>query len=371
MSTLRLENVEKIYRKGVGFTQVEAVNGVDLNVKDGEFIVILGPSGAGKTVLLRLIAGLEGTDKGDIYIGGELINDLPPGDRNVAMVFQDYALYPHMNAFENIAFGLRNLKIPEEIIRKKIDEVAEFLKIKHLLGRMPKTLSGGEKQRVALGRAIVKSPRVFLMDEPLANLDAKLRREMQMELRKIHQKLKVTTLYVTHDQAEAMTLGERIAVMHQGKIFQVDAPNSLYQHPKNKFIASFVGEPSTNFFEASLIEKEGVLLADTGDFVLPLPDGVAEMILKNSSGPDISLGFRPEDISVSPKQDSRKENIFSAKVEGFHAIGSFNLVHLNFGQNLATVLSLGINVKLGDFVFASFNVDKMHVFDTRNGETIV
>src|SRR6201994_140370 len=250
MAEVALRNVVKRY------DEVEAVRSISLDIPDNEFVVLVGPSGCGKSTTLRMIAGLEEVTAGDIYIGGEIVNDRPPKDRDIAMVFQNYALYPHMTAYENMAFGLKLRKFSKAEIRQRVENAARILDITELLERRPKALSGGQRQRVAMGRAIVRNPKVFLFDEPLSNLDAKLRVQMRTEIKRVHQKVKTTTVYVTHDQVEAMTLADRVVVMHNGKIEQIGAPNELYHHPKTRFVAGFIGSPAMNFIPARL-EQNG------------------------------------------------------------------------------------------------------------------
>ena len=257
MSKVVLKGVEKQYPNGF-----KAVHGIDLDIKDGEFMVFVGPSGCAKSTTLRMIAGLEEITGGEVYIGDKLVNDVPPKDRGIAMVFQNYALYPHMTVYENMAFGLKLKKTPKEEIDKRVKEAAEKLEITELLDRKPKEMSGGQRQRVALGRAIVRKPEVFLFDEPLSNLDAKLRVSMRVRITQLHQELKTTMIYVTHDQVEAMTMGDRITVMKSGRIMQVDTPLNLYQYPANKFVAGFIGSPTMNLVEGTVIEKEGKIFVD-------------------------------------------------------------------------------------------------------------
>src|ERR1700719_2347669 len=250
MAEVSLRNVVK------RFDDVDVVRNISLDIPDNEFVVLVGPSGCGKSTTLRMIAGLEEITAGDIYIGGEVVNDLPPKDRDIAMVFQNYALYPHMSVFENMSFGLKLRKFPKEEIRKRVDHAARILDITELLDRKPKALSGGQRQRVAMGRAIVRNPKVFLFDEPLSNLDAKLRVQMRTEIKRVHQKVRTTTVYVTHDQVEAMTLADRVVVMHHGKIEQIGTPNDLYHAPLTRFVAGFIGSPAMNFLPCRLEESD-------------------------------------------------------------------------------------------------------------------
>ena len=280
------------------FGEVDAVKDLSIDIADKEFLVFVGPSGCGKTTSLRLLAGLEEIDEGDIYIGDTLVNDILPKDRDIAMVFQNYALYPHMNVYDNLSFALKLRHVSKSDIDKSVHEAASILGIDRLLQRKPKQLSGGERQRVALGRAIVRHPQVFLMDEPLSNLDAKLRVQTRAELIKLHERLQATFVYVTHDQVEAMTMGSRIAVMEGGLLQQVDTPQYLYDAPENMFVAGFIGSPSMNFFDATLVGSEDELAVETKAFRLPIPPELLPA-LKPHLGKEVSLGLRPEDIYVA------------------------------------------------------------------------
>ncbi len=291
MAEVRLENVSKIYPNNV-----VAVKDATFEVEDGEFMVLLGPSGCGKTTTLRMIAGLEDVTSGYIYIDNKLVNDVPPKDRDIAMVFQNYALYPHMTVYENMAFGLKLRKYPKSEIDKRVKEAAKILGIEHLLDRKPKELSGGQRQRVAVGRAIVRNPKVFLFDEPLSNLDAKFRVQMRTEISKLHQKLSATMIYVTHDQIEAMTMGDRIVVMKDGIIQQIDTPLNLYNLPKNKFVAGFIGSPSMNFLDGKIIHEDGLKFVENNNGLkLSIPQEFYDK-LKNYVDRPIILGIRPEHI---------------------------------------------------------------------------
>ena len=300
MADLRLSHIYKVYDSGQ--KAVKAVNDFSIDIKDKEFIVFVGPSGCGKSTTLRMIAGLEKITAGDLFIGDTLVNDVEPKDRDIAMVFQNYALYPHMTVYENLAFGLRNRHVPEDVIKEKVLEAAKILDIEEYLDRKPKAMSGGQRQRVALGRAIVRDPKVFLLDEPLSNLDAKLRAQMRTEITKLHKKLKTTFIYVTHDQVEAMTMGSRIVVMKLGYTQQIDTPMNLYNHPANKFVAGFIGTPQMNFFDVTLKrnkDKVVVKFAD-GTSTLELPyekvSKINDDYLKGNK--KVILGARPEHISL-------------------------------------------------------------------------
>ena len=316
MVNVRLEKVTK------RFGDVIAVNKVSFEVKDKEFFVLLGPSGCGKTTTLRCIAGLEKVDDGDIYIGDEVVNDLPPKDRDVAMVFQTYALYPHMKVYDNIAFPLKMRKIPKNVIKEKVKRTAELLRIAHLLDRKPAQISGGEAQRVALGRAIVREPKVFLMDEPLSNLDAKLRIYMRAELKRIQKDIGVTTVYVTHDQIEAMTMADKIAIMNFGNLQQVGSPREIYDHPTNMFVAGFIGTPPMNFLDCTLIEKDGSYFLDSGEFILSISHDIGRIVREKATGSELILGIRPEDISLEKKQTH--EEVIKSEVYITEPLGDHN-----------------------------------------------
>jgi multiple sugar transport system ATP-binding protein len=298
MAEVALQNVTK------RFDAVDAVRGVSLHIPDKEFVVLVGPSGCGKSTTLRMIAGLEEVTAGDILIGGDIVNDVPPKDRDIAMVFQNYALYPHMTVFENMSFGLKLRRIPKAEIRARVEQAAKILDISSLLDRRPKQLSGGQRQRVAMGRAIVRNPKVFLFDEPLSNLDAKLRVQMRTEIKRVHQQVKTTTIYVTHDQVEAMTLADRVVVMNNGRIEQVGRPHDLYHRPKTKFVAGFIGSPAMNFIPAQLSRNgEGLMLRLSGELTLPVPASHAARY-QSSAGKELIFGLRPEHIT-EPRGETR------------------------------------------------------------------
>lgn len=289
MAGIKFEHVDKY------FQNVHVLKDINIDIPDQEFLVLVGPSGCGKSTALRCLAGLEEITSGNIYIGNRVVNDVPPKDRDIAMVFQSYALYPHMSVYDNMGFGLKLRKTPRQDIDKRVKEAAEMLAIGHLLDRKPKALSGGQRQRVALGRAIVRDPAVFLMDEPLSNLDAKLRVQTRAEISKLHQRLRTTFIYVTHDQTEAMTMGTRIAVMRDGILQQLDSPQMLYDTPTNMFVAGFIGSPAMNFFEGTLRRGDGALLVDAGAFAIPLTPHHAELVGKYIDRP-VYFGIRPEDV---------------------------------------------------------------------------
>lgn len=329
MAGLTLKNVMKKYDQNV------VVHDFNLEIKDKEFLVFVGPSGCGKTTTLRMIAGLEDISGGEIYIGDQLVNDAPPKDRDIAMVFQSYALYPHMTVYQNMAFGLELRKVPKDEIAQRVKEAAKILDIEHLLDRKPKALSGGQRQRVALGRAIVREPKVFLMDEPLSNLDAKLRVQMRAEISKLSHRLQTTIIYVTHDQTEAMTMGDRIVVMKDGHIQQVDTPMNLYNHPKNMFVAGFIGSPAMNFLRAQLVEEGGQLKLVCPDFTLP-PLEERREALKPYVGKEIILGIRPEAIyDDSAFLEAHPDWAFEVTIDVVEPMGSENYVYFTLdGENV-------------------------------------
>lgn len=337
-----------------------AVNNANFSVRDKEFLVFVGPSGCGKTTSLRMIAGLERQTSGDIYIGDRLVNKAHPKDRDIAMVFQDYALYPHMTIRENLEFGLKNLKTPKDEINRKVNEAASILSIENLMDRKPRELSGGQKQRIAVGRAIVRNPKVFLFDEPLSNLDAKLRVQMRVELSELHKRLKTTIIYVTHDQVEAMTLGERIVVMNHGEIQQIAAPEDLYNKPSNMFVAGFIGSPPMNFAKARL--DGNVLVTAVGDFTVP------EHLLAHYQayqGKEVILGIRPEDILYTDFLNyTPQDNVIEPTLTVVEHLGAELLAYFNIGDDQITA-KIGADAKLKALtkVKLYLNMDKMHLFD--------
>lgn len=354
------------------FGNVNAVNDLTLEVKDKEFLVLVGPSGCGKSTALRLLAGLEELTSGNIYIADHLVNDVPPKDRDIAMVFQSYALYPHMNVYDNMAFGLRLRKTPKPEIDRRVKEAAEILGIAALLDRKPRQLSGGQRQRVALGRAIVREPKVFLMDEPLSNLDAKLRVQTRAELAKLHQRLETTFIYVTHDQTEAMTMGTRIAVLKDGLLQQLDTPQNLYDHPQNMFVAGFIGSPAMNFFPARLLEQEGKVYVLADSFRLPVPAERASRLRPHLSR-EMIFGIRPEDIndralaSPSVAQDA----VIKAQVEVAELMGSEIFLYLSTGKhNFTARVEPRSAARPGSPVEVVLNMQKMHFFDPQTEQRI-
>jgi multiple sugar transport system ATP-binding protein len=350
--------LESIYKR---FGNVTAVKDFNLTIADEEFMVFVGPSGCGKTTTLRMIAGLEEISDGVLKIGNRVVNDVPPKDRDIAMVFQNYALYPHMNVHQNMSFGLRLRKTPKPDIERRVGEAAKLLQIDHLLDRRPRELSGGQRQRVALGRAIVREPKVFLMDEPLSNLDAKLRVEMRASISKLHQRLGVTTVYVTHDQVEAMTMGTRIVVMKDGLIQQVDSPINLYDMPKNKFVAGFIGSPAMNFMIARV--EQGRLKSEQFDLA---PAGALSEKLRPYEGKRVFVGIRPENLGLRGMTTIQEgDNLIKALVEVVEPLGAETHILANVGGDQTVVARVDphARVKAGDHVDLVADLDFLHAFD--------
>lgn len=364
MADVLLKNVYKEYDAGVPVVQE-----FNLEIKDKEFIVFLGPSGCGKTTTLKMIAGLEEITRGEVYIDGKLVNDVAPKDRDIAMVFQSYALYPHLNVFENMAFSLRARKYPEQEIKESVERAAELLKIRELLDRRPRHLSGGQRQRVALGRAIVRKPKVFLMDEPLSNLDAKLRVHMRFELNKIHQQLEATTIYVTHDQIEALTLGDRLVLMKDGIVQQIGDPRTMYNQPANIFVAGFIGSPSMNFLKASLVAENGSLWLDMQSFRLKLPQ--QDQKLDAYLDKKVIAGFRPEDILDKPRAGFVNDgNVVKARIDVIEPIGSEELLYVSSGAHtfvaeVPELIEPGAEKRdmVQEEIELAFNMKKLHLFE--------
>ncbi len=356
------------------FGKVVALNNVTLEIPDRQFTVLVGPSGCGKTTALRLIAGLEEVTEGDIYIGDRRVNDVPPKDRDVAMVFQNYALYPHMTVYDNMAFGLRLRKYPKHEIDRRVREAARMLGIEHLLDRKPKQLSGGQRQRVAVGRAIVREPQVFLMDEPLSNLDAALRVQTRAEIKKLHARLQTTTIYVTHDQVEAMTMGDRIVVLRDGVVQQVDTPLNLYQKPANMFVAGFIGSPSMNFVPGRLVRQDGAFLFDAGTWRVEIPSNLTEYV-QPWEGRDVILGIRPEHIEDARLRDGALPPSFAvlrAKVDVHEPLGSDVILYLDAGgHSLVARVDARSPAKMGDEVTIALDMSKLHLFNPQTHEAIV
>jgi len=363
MAGLSLRNITKVYSNGL-----TAVKDFNLEIADKEFIIFVGPSGCGKSTTLRMIAGLEEISAGECYIDGKLVNDVEPKDRDIAMVFQNYALYPHMSVYDNMAFGLKLRKVPKEEIDKQVHEAAKILDIEHLLDRKPKALSGGQRQRVAMGRAIVRNPKVFLMDEPLSNLDAKLRVQMRIEISKLHQRLGTTMIYVTHDQTEAMTLGTRIVVLKDGIIQQVDSPNTLYAHPGNKFVAGFIGSPQMNLVDCA-VEKVGdavsVTLPDGQKVVLPKEQSE---LLKGYVGKSVCFGFRPEDLIEAAVGTA---NSIKAVIRVYELLGAEVFLYFDLGdQNITARVDPATTARPNSEVAFTLNMEHIHAFDVDTEEAL-
>ena len=366
MARVFLENVVK------KFGDVEVVRNVTMEIKDREFVVFVGPSGCGKTTTLRMVAGLEEITEGKIYIGDRAVNDVPPKDRDIAMVFQNYALYPHMNVYNNMAFGLKLRRLPRREIDRRVDEAAEILGLTGLLNRMPKQLSGGQRQRVALGRAIVRIPKVFLMDEPLSNLDAKLRVQMRAEIKKLHHRLQSTIIYVTHDQVEAMTLGDRVAVMLNGIMQQVDNPLTVYEHPGNRFVAGFIGSPPMNFLDGVLEQQKDQIAFSGQSIRLDMPADLRDL-LREHVGHEVVLGIRPEDIYDTRHVDPELVTAsMSAKVDFRELMGSETFVYLKVGPTpLVAKLPALSDFPAGSRLNISIHLNKLHLFDKKNQNVIL
>ena len=355
---------DHIYKR---WGDVTAVKDLNIQVADKEFIVFVGPSGCGKTTSLRLLAGLEEISDGRILIGDRVVNDVPPKDRDIAMVFQSYALYPHMSVYDNMAFGLKLRKTPKSEIERRVKEAAEILDIGHLLDRKPKQLSGGQRQRVAVGRAIVREPQVFLFDEPLSNLDAKLRVQTRAQITRLHQRLQTTFIYVTHDQVEAMTMASRIAVMKDGLLHQIDSPQNLYDHPGNVFVAGFIGSPSMNFFDATLVESDGKLEINTGGFRLTVPEEKA-MQWRQHKGKEVIFGIRPDDMhSKQFVPPGILEADMMAKVDVVELMGNEIFLYLTTRDNKAFTARVDprVRVSMGQDVEMAINMANAHIFDPK------
>ncbi|MFA5345964.1 MAG: sn-glycerol-3-phosphate ABC transporter ATP-binding protein UgpC, partial [Candidatus Omnitrophota bacterium] len=359
MAQVSLKNVCKIFGGNV-----KAVDNVNMGIENKEFMVLVGPSGCGKSTTLRMIAGLEEISSGDIYIGNKRVNDVPAKDRDIAMVFQNYALYPHMTVFENMSFGLRLRKIPKPEIMQRVNEAADILGIKKLLHRKPKELSGGERQRVAVGRAIVRKPMVFLFDEPLSNLDAKMRVQMRTEIHKLHIRLQTTIIYVTHDQTEAMTMGDRIAVMKDGVLNQVADPIAVYDHPKNKFVAGFIGSPPMNFMNGKIVKKDGRLYFDEGKIQVKLVDDMRQK-MNSYVGREVIFGIRSEDVYDKLfVSEAPPENIVRVNCEVYEPMGSEVYLYLNTGKH-TFIARVGAHdrPKINQEMDLVFDMSKVHFFD--------
>lgn len=367
MAEVRLEEVTK------KFGNFTAVNRVTLEARDTEFIVLVGPSGCGKTTTLRMIAGLEEVTEGKIYIGDRLVNDVPPKDRDIAMVFQNYALYPHMDVYNNMAFGLKLRKVPKKEIDRRVREAAELLGITDKLRAKPRELSGGQRQRVAVGRAIVRNPKVFLFDEPLSNLDAKLRVRMRAELAELHQRLKTTTVYVTHDQVEAMTLGHRVAVMNAGIVLQYDDPQTIYDRPANLFVAGFIGSPPMNFLNVRLISEDGRLYVKGKGFKLLLPPNFATSEVRAFLDKEVIFGIRPEDLRTPEMvQTSQEESSFPAKVRVREPLGDELIIYADCaGDEVVAKLDPHLVVQPGQEITLIAVMERAHLFDPETEKALV
>ncbi len=378
MANLSLQHVYKRYPGGV-----EAVKDFNLEIKDKEFIILVGPSGCGKSTTLRMVAGLEEISEGEIYIGDKLVNDVAPKDRDIAMVFQNYALYPHMSVYDNMAFGLKLRKTPKDEIKRRVEEAARILDISHLLQRKPAALSGGQRQRVALGRAIVREPKVFLLDEPLSNLDAKLRAQMRTEISKLHLRLGTTFIYVTHDQTEAMTMGTRIVVMKDGVVQQVDSPQKLYEHPVNMFVAGFIGSPQMNFVEAKLLEEKGKFFVEFGSeetknreavkYKIELPE---EKNYRDRLVPyidkEVIFGIRPEHVHDEPEfLEKFASGVVTTTVDVTELLGAEKYLYTTCeGQALNGRVAPTSTCRAGDVIQVALDASRIHIFDKETQETI-
>ena len=368
MASLSLKNVCKVYPNGF-----EAVKDFNLDVEDKEFIIFVGPSGCGKSTTLRMIAGLEEISSGELIIDGKVMNDVEPKDRDIAMVFQNYALYPHMTVFDNMAFGLKLRKVPKEEIKAKVEEAARILDLEKLLDRKPKALSGGQRQRVAMGRAIVRNPKVFLMDEPLSNLDAKLRVQMRSEIAKLHQILGTTIIYVTHDQTEAMTLGTRIVVMKDGVVQQVDTPQHLYDLPCNLFVAGFMGSPQMNFLDATVKVNGAQASLQIGNAVtVPLNAEKSKALIDGGyDGKTVVMGIRPENLSDHPDDLAKSNAIFKAKVNVYELLGAEVFLYFDVNETPITArVDPKTTARPGSEVEFAIDTEKVHVFDKETEKTI-
>ena len=366
MASLSLKNICKVYPNGF-----EAVKDFNLEIEDKEFIIFVGPSGCGKSTTLRMVAGLEDISSGELKIDGRLVNDVEPKDRDIAMVFQNYALYPHMTVYDNMAFGLKLRKVPKDEIDKMVKEAARILDLEKLLERKPKALSGGQRQRVAMGRAIVRNPKVFLMDEPLSNLDAKLRVQMRTEIAKLHQRLGATIIYVTHDQTEAMTLGTRIVVMKDGVVQQVDSPQNLYERPQNLFVAGFMGSPQMNFIGAEIEVKGDKAYAKTSGLNIELPAEKAKKVIDGGyNGKTVTLGIRPEDVYDAAMAPQLK-NAFDTTINVYELLGAEVYLYFDLGEFPITArVDPRTAARSGSKARFALDVDKMHIFDKETEKVI-
>ena len=368
MADVKLKNIVKKYPNGF-----VAVKNFNLEIKDKEFIIFVGPSGCGKSTTLRMIAGLEDISNGELYIDDKLCNTVSPKDRDIAMVFQNYALYPHMTVYDNMAFALKLRKVPKDEIDKKVREAAKILDLEHLLDRKPKALSGGQRQRVAMGRAIVRSPKVFLMDEPLSNLDAKLRVQMRSEISKLHHKLQTTFIYVTHDQTEAMTLGTRIVVLKDGIIQQVDTPQNLYNAPDNLFVAGFIGSPQMNFIDATISKDDKGVYTNFGEYSFKLPESKAKALTEGGYvGKTVILGIRPEDIHDEESFiEMSPESVFTTTIRLYELLGAEVYLYFDVeGFDCTARVNPRTQARPGDEVRMAMDLTKLHIFDKETEQVI-
>lgn len=368
MASISLKNISKVYPNGF-----KAVKDFNMEIEDKEFIIFVGPSGCGKSTTLRMIAGLEDISGGELYIDGKLMNDIEPKERDIAMVFQSYALYPHMTVYENLAFSLKLRKVPKAEIEKQVHEAAKILDLEPLLKRKPRQLSGGQRQRVAMGRAIVRNPKVFLMDEPLSNLDAKLRVQMRTEISKLHQRLGATIIYVTHDQTEAMTLGTRIVVLKDGVIQQIDSPQNLYSFPQNQFVAGFIGSPQMNFINAVCEVEDGQAILVAEGNRIPLPEAKSKALLDGGyAGKEVIFGIRPEDLyDNAEKLGKPAKASIEAVINVYELLGSEVCLYFDFGEAKMTArVDPDTTARNGDKVKFILDTDKIHVFDKETERTI-
>ena len=366
MAAVILRNLSKTY------DETPAVRGIDLQIEDKEFVVLVGPSGCGKSTTLRMVAGLEDITAGEVLVGGEVVNDVPPKDRDIAMVFQNYALYPHMTVFENMSFGLRLKKVARDEIRRRVEDAAKILDISELLARKPKQLSGGQRQRVAMGRAIVRNPKVFLFDEPLSNLDAKLRVQMRTEIKRVHQKVRTTTLYVTHDQVEAMTLADRVVVMNAGLIEQVGTPNDLYHAPATKFVAGFVGSPAMNMLPCTLEETaQGLQVRLTSTLAFAVPPERTERYRPRVGSKGLLFGLRPEHILEQRAQIDPGQHVFQAALEVTEPMGMETLIYFRLnGSEVCGRVSPKAGAVSGAQMKLVADLNNMHLMDNESGKVI-
>ncbi len=368
MASVSLKNICKVYPNGF-----EAVKDFSLDINDKEFIIFVGPSGCGKSTTLRMIAGLEDITSGELRIGDRIVNDVEPKDRDIAMVFQNYALYPHMTVYDNMAFGLKLRKVPKEEIDKMVREAAQILDLTSLLDRKPKALSGGQRQRVAMGRAIVRNPKVFLMDEPLSNLDAKLRVQMRIEIARLHQRLGTTIIYVTHDQTEAMTLGTRIVVMKDGLVQQVDTPQNLYEKPKNLFVAGFMGSPQMNFLDAVVEQKDDLVVLNTAGNRIALPPAKSKKLIEGGYvGKTVVFGIRPEDVYDSEMFiETSPQSVFESTIKVYELLGAEVYLYFELEKFPMTArVDPRTTARPGDVVKFAIDVEKIHVFDKETEQVI-